>query len=82
MSESEIREAVLAMFRQHFSAALEQGEDAYFADTGVLDSFATVELITQVEQNFGLHVPDEEITEEHFGSIRNVVSYVAKAKER
>lgn len=79
MSESEVRKAVLAMFRQYFPVALERGEETYFVDSGVLDSFATVELIAQVERNFGLRVPDEEITEEHFGSVRNVVSYVERA---
>lgn len=46
-------------------------------DSGVLDSFQVVDLIALVEQQYGIRVPDEDVTPENFRSIERIEEYVA-----
>jgi acyl carrier protein len=46
-------------------------------DSGVLDSFQVVDLITLLEQQCGIRVPDEDVTPENFRSIERIGEYVA-----
>jgi len=42
----------------------------------VVDSVGMVELISFVEETFGIEVPEEEISPANFGTISRLVSYV------
>ena len=56
---------------------LELSDEDRFLELGVIDSTGVVELVTEVEERYGVTVEDVEITEEHFGSLRGLVDYVA-----
>lgn len=51
-------------------------------DTGLfgampeLDSLAVLELITSLEERFGIEIAAENVTEEHFGSVRSLSELV------
>ena len=50
--------------------------DRSLVETGILDSYGIVDLLTFIEGEFGLAIPDEDITKEKMGSIRKMASYI------
>ncbi len=50
--------------------------DKSLLETGILDSYGIVDLLTFIEGEFGLAIPDEDITREKMGSIRKMAKYV------
>ena len=45
--------------------------------TGVLDSFALVDFITELEEHCGISVPDSDINPANFRTIADIETYVA-----
>jgi acyl carrier protein len=50
--------------------------EASLLESGVIDSTGVLELITFVEETYGIKVEDNEIVPENLDSIRNVASFV------
>ncbi len=50
--------------------------DQSLLESGVLDSYGIMDLITFIEREFGLTIPNEDITREKMGSIRKMASYI------
>ena len=57
-----------------------QNEDELI-ETGLLDSLGILDVVTYLEEEFGLTVSDEELTPENFQSISTMASYVQMKKE-
>jgi acyl carrier protein len=55
-------------------------DDDALIGRGIVDSLGVMELITFVEETFAVHVADEDVTEEHLGSISAIARYVARAR--
>ena len=49
---------------------------------GVLDSVALMQLITFVEEQFGIEVGDDELTSSHFGTIADIAALVDRKAAR
>jgi acyl carrier protein len=47
---------------------------------GIIDSIGVMELVQFVQQEFGVDVDDEEITEANFGSIAAVARFVGERR--
>jgi acyl carrier protein len=45
-------------------------------DLGLVDSAELAQLVAAIEERFDLEIADEDLTEEHFGSIRSMVRAV------
>ena len=52
--------------------------DTSFIENGVIDSTGVLELITFIEETFGIRVEDHEIVPENLDSIRSVVSFTSR----
>ena len=59
---------------------LEIGDETSFMDAHILDSTGFIELITFVEETFGITVEDEEMLPENFDSLRNIDDYLARKR--
>lgn len=46
-------------------------------ETGILDSFGIVEMMTFIESEFDIEIPDEDMNQEKLGSIKKMALYVA-----
>lgn len=66
-------------------AIIEPGQqiplDQSLLEAGILDSFGIVDMITFVESEFDLEIPDEDMTQEKLGSIQKMAAYVQSSKE-
>jgi acyl carrier protein len=51
-----------------------------FLALGVIDSLGFVELVEEVQSRYGVVIEDVEITEENFGSIAAIASYVDRKR--
>ena len=53
-----------------------------YADTesllrrGVIDSLGVMELVGFVEEQFGVAVPPQDVTQQHFGTVQGIADYV------
>lgn len=56
-------------------------EDSSFLENGVIDSTGILELVTFVEEIFGITVEDEEMIPENLDSIANVANYIRTKKD-
>jgi acyl carrier protein len=50
--------------------------DESLFDAGILDSFALTDVITEVEKEFNIKVPDSDLTPRKFNSVSKIVSYI------
>jgi acyl carrier protein len=56
-------------------------EDLSFQESGILDSTGFLELITFVEEKFGVEISDRELIPENFDSLRKISSFVQTKKQ-
>ena len=63
--------------RDNVTGGREVPDDYPLIENGVLTSLQTVELVTFLEDRFGIFVEDEEFDEENFGSVEAIAGLVA-----
>jgi acyl carrier protein len=50
-------------------------------ESGVIDSVAMIDLVSFIEETYGIHVPDEDLMPEYFETLASIVSYIEKKKQ-
>jgi acyl carrier protein len=58
------------------SQDLPADEDSLF-DSGYLDSFALTEVVSELEKEFGIRIPDSDLNPGRFESVARIVEYIA-----
>lgn len=53
-------------------------DDTSFLESGIIDSTGVLELVSFLEEKFGIKVGDEELIPENLDCIANVVNYLGK----
>ena len=59
---------------------VELKDDDDFLTLAIVDSLGFVELVEEVQTRYGIDVEDVEITEENFGSIDAIATYVERKR--
>jgi acyl carrier protein len=54
------------------------GDTDSLLDKGIIDSTGVLELVSYLENNFGIRVEDEELVPENLDSIANVSAYILR----
>lgn len=78
LSETDIRNKLREFIKNNFLL----GNDADLTDEdsfmgkGIVDSTGILEVVTFVEENFDVKIPDEDLMPENLDSINNLVKYV------
>jgi acyl carrier protein len=57
-------------------------DDERLLERGIVDSMGVMELVTFLQDRFGIAVDESEITEEHFGSLAAIATYVERKRAR
>ena len=52
------------------------GESESLFDSGYLDSFALPDLVTELEKQFGIRIPDTDLNPRKFESVARIASYI------
>ncbi len=73
--ETQIKQFVLDTFV--FDGTLDDiNQDVSFMASGMIDSLGVLELISFVEETYGIEVLDDEVVPENFDSVRNLATYI------
>jgi acyl carrier protein len=76
-----VRQELRAYIDENFlylHPGIELKDEDEFLTLGIVDSLGFVELVEEVQSRYGITVEDVEITEENFGSIDAITSYVER----
>ena len=75
---SETRDTVRAFVVENFLFGNDDGlmDDTSFLDEGIIDSTGILELVSFLEDEFGISVGDEDLIPENLDSIGNVIAYL------
>jgi len=81
LTEAEIIHATRGYITDNFLYARPDyfvGEDEHLLERGVVDSMGMIELLTFLEDRFGVQPADDEITEENFATLARIAHFVRK----
>ena len=81
---ADVLERVRAFVRRTFLYAQPDAqlpEELLLLQGGVIDSMGVVELIEFIQAEFGIKIPDEDITEDHLGSLAAIADYVVSRRK-
>ena len=70
------QEKVLAIISQVTGKDVSPGEDQSLFESGILDSFALADLVAALESEFGIGIPDSDLTPRKFETVARIVSYL------
>jgi acyl carrier protein len=76
VSNVSARAAVREWLQENVTGGREVPDDEPLIENGVLTSLQTIELVTFLEERFGIVVEDDEFDEENFGSVEAVARLV------
>jgi acyl carrier protein len=62
--------------------AAELGNDDSLLDKGIIDSTGVLELVSFVEQTFGITVADEDLVPENLDSVNRLEAYIKRKKQK
>ncbi len=75
----ETRQQVRQFLAENFllsSDSFDMADDVSLLENGVVDSTGVLELISFVEETFGVQIRDEEIVPDNFDSVDRIVAYI------
>lgn len=79
----DIAKEIRQFIRENFLAPRnkeEIGDDESFLATGVIDSTGVLELVTFLEETYGIKVRDEDLVPENLDSINQISAYLERVR--
>ena len=75
-----MRDKIKAFIVENFLFGKADGleDDTSFLEEGIIDSTGVLELVSFLEEEFGIAVEDEELIPENLDSINNVTKYLER----
>jgi acyl carrier protein len=74
-NEGRIRKVVFALSEKQ-DPKISPEENLF--DSGILDSFGLTDLVSALEKEFGVRIPDSDLRPANFASIQAIDSYLAR----
>ena len=74
------REFVTSTFLYALPDACPTDDEPLF-ETGIVDSMGVIELVQFLQNAFAIHVGDDEITDQHFRSLRSIADFVTAKRQ-
>jgi acyl carrier protein len=69
-------ERILGIVRKVSNKTELPGPDESLFDSGFLDSFALPDMVSELEREFGIKIPDSDLNPRKFESITRIQSYI------
>ena len=76
MNNDEIRDIVFDVYRSELGD-LPVTDDLNLFQSGIIDSFALINLVTALEERYQLKIPDSDATSDNLGSVDLAAAYIA-----
>ena len=79
---TQIKEQVRTFVRSNFYVpeALTLSDDASLLEQGIIDSTGVLELVTFIEDSFGITVEDAEMVPQNLDSVERIATFVSSKK--
>jgi acyl carrier protein len=74
----EVMTSLRQWIREHIAGSQAVPDDFPLIEHGLLTSLDTLELVLFLEQQFGIKIDDEDVTEENFRSVRAIAGLVSR----
>ena len=75
-NNTDARAAIRGWLQENVTGGRDVANEELLIENGVMTSLQTVELVTFLEDEFGITVEDEEFDEENFGSVDAIATLV------
>jgi acyl carrier protein len=75
-NNTDVKAAIRGWLQENVTGGRGVADDEPLIDNGVMTSLQTVELVTFLEDEFGITVEDDEFDEENFGSVEAIATLV------
>ena len=75
-NNGDARAAIRGWLQQNVTGGRDVANDEPLIENGVMTSLQTVELVTFLEEEFGIIIEDEEFDEENFASVDAIANLV------
>lgn len=75
-----MRDKIRSFIVENFLFGKDNGleDDTSFLEEGIIDSTGVLELVSFLEEEYGIAVEDEELVPENLDSINNVITYLER----
>ena len=83
LHETQIRDRVRSFLQENFfymRPDFELSDEDRLLERGVVDSMGVAEMVTFIQDEFGIQVSDEDITEANLGSLRSIGRFVSQKR--
>lgn len=70
------QDRILAIIRQVAGKPISPSPDESLFESGLLDSFTLTDMVTALEKEFAIRIPDSDLTPRKFDSVKRVLAYV------
>ena len=70
------QERIIAIVRKVSNQAATPDPEESLFDSGLLDSFALPDMVSELEREFGIKIPDSDLNPRKFESISRIQSYI------
>jgi len=70
------QERIIAIVRKVSNQAATPDPEESLFDSGLLDSFALPDMVSELEREFGIKIPDSDLSPRKFESIAKIQSYI------
>ena len=70
------KQRILAIVRKVSDNTTQPDPDESLFDSGFLDSFALPDLVTELEREFGIKIPDSDLNPRKFESLAKIQNYI------
>ena len=75
----DIKDTVVTFIQTHLKGhKLKKRYNASLLEEGIIDSVAVIEMVTFLEETFGVKIEDEEIIPDNLDSVNKIEAYVNK----
>jgi acyl carrier protein len=75
-NNGDARAAIRGWLQENVTGGREVANDEPLIENGVMTSLQTVELVTYLEDEFGIMIEDDEFDEENFASVDSIATLV------
>jgi acyl carrier protein len=82
MPDVTLRDRLLAILKQVAKQPIPADEDESLFESGLLDSFALPDLVSAIEEEFQIKVPDRDLNPRKFDSIARIEAYLTERAAR
>lgn len=72
----DLQTRIAGIIQQVSHQPVQVGPDESLFDSGLLDSFALPDMVSAIEGEFGIQVPDSDLTPRKFESIASIARYI------